>query len=317
MEKVMSHLRLRIPVYDREHDPMFHHITVLNPLEEHTTTQPNLRLPSATPPPLSTSETMIDSKPLLLNEPADGDGSTVKSEIITRDAAVKIETTTDFRFADVNQRLSQIESLKSEDPFGRAEMILANLDDSCAGFRPGFADIFTTFDPFVRYALDPRAVGFFAGLPPFALPVPFFYPTFRLDHTYSKRDAYDDCDAKRAGIAEKGAREKLQSDSRVRDKPSTVLGNPSTPLCPFCETNYQTSCCLFYSKYVSVFATSDGAVICECCDGEDDEDGQTDTDQKTDDGGDSLDGAAQVTKVPIVNPGWYGKGCRKRIKKKR
>nr|CAD7597976.1 unnamed protein product [Timema genevievae] len=47
MTQVMQYLHLNIPKYDRSDDPMFGHVTMLHPAEEHTTKQPSLQHPSS------------------------------------------------------------------------------------------------------------------------------------------------------------------------------------------------------------------------------------------------------------------------------
>jgi hypothetical protein len=102
-----------------------------------------------------------------------------------------------------------------------------------------------------------------------------------------------------------------------------------TTMCSFCKSNYSSNSCLFYPQWTSKFENiplGSQVSICECCDT--DEDGDTDdVDHVTCnlEGGDNHDSnegkgntdANKVSKVPNINPGWYGKGYRKRTKKKR
>lgn len=102
-----------------------------------------------------------------------------------------------------------------------------------------------------------------------------------------------------------------------------------TKMCSFCKSNYSSNRCLFYPRWTSKFENiplGSQVSICECCD-TDDEDGDTDDDLETckSEGGDTHDScegkgssdASKINKVPNINPGWYGKGYRKRTKKKR
>jgi hypothetical protein len=102
-----------------------------------------------------------------------------------------------------------------------------------------------------------------------------------------------------------------------------------TTVCSFCKSNYSSNRCLFYPRWTSKFENiplGSQVSICECCD-TDDEDGDTDDDLETckSEGGDAHDNsegkgssdASKVSKVPNINPGWYGKGYRKRTKRKR
>lgn len=106
-------------------------------------------------------------------------------------------------------------------------------------------------------------------------------------------------------------------------------GLGDTTMCSFCTSNYSSNICLFYHHWTANFANiplGSQVSICECCDT--DEEGDTDdVDLETckSEGGDVHDssegkGSCQVnkvSKVPNINPGWYGKGYRKRTKKKR
>jgi hypothetical protein len=102
-----------------------------------------------------------------------------------------------------------------------------------------------------------------------------------------------------------------------------------TTMCSFCKSNYSSNICLFYRHWTAKFENiplGSQVSICECCDT--DEEGDTDdVDLETckSEGGDVHDSSEgkgschinKVSKVPNINPGWFGKGCRKRTKKKR
>ena len=97
-----------------------------------------------------------------------------------------------------------------------------------------------------------------------------------------------------------------------------------TTLCSFCKSNYGSNSCLFYPQRISKFGSQ--VPVCECCDMDEDNDtDDVDFEMCKSEGGDARDSSeckgnadvAKVSKVPIVNPGWYGKGYRKRIKKRR
>ena len=89
----------------------------------------------------------------------------------------------------------------------------------------------------------------------------------------------------------------------------------NTAMCSFCSLNYSSKICLFYRKWTSKFENIPiGSRICGCCDTDEDDDTDADTGTcKTDGNTDSN----KIPKVPNVNPGWYGKGYRKRTKRKK
>jgi hypothetical protein len=97
-----------------------------------------------------------------------------------------------------------------------------------------------------------------------------------------------------------------------------------TTLCSFCKSNYGSNSCLFYPQRISKFGSQ--VSVCECCDMDEDNDtDDVDFEVCKSEGGDARDSnegkgnsdVAKVSKVPNINPGWYGKGYRKRIKKRR
>lgn len=97
-----------------------------------------------------------------------------------------------------------------------------------------------------------------------------------------------------------------------------------TTLCSFCKSNYGSNSCLFYPQRISKFGSQ--VPVCECCDMDEDNDtDDVDFEMCKSEGGDAHDSSeckgnadvAKVSKVPNINPGWYGKGYRKRIKKRR
>ena len=97
-----------------------------------------------------------------------------------------------------------------------------------------------------------------------------------------------------------------------------------TTLCSFCKSNYGSYSCLFYPQRISKFESQ--VPVCECCDMDEDNDtDDVDFEMCKSEGGDAHESGeckgnadvAKVSKVPNINPGWYGKGYRKRIKKRR
>lgn len=76
--------------------------------------------------------------------------------------------------------------------------------------------------------------------------------------------------------------------------------------CDFCHKYYKSKRCLFYvipSSNAPLTSTSP----CLCCGGDDDEDDQDEEESSID---------KTPTKVLNINPGWFGKGYRKKVKKR-
>lgn len=90
--------------------------------------------------------------------------------------------------------------------------------------------------------------------------------------------------------------------------------------CSFCLNYYMSKTCLFYPSLDFRPRQFDGC-ICECCDySSESEDAEEEgSNGETNEGkGDSTDNPDESTsKSSIINPGWYGKGCRKRIIRKK
>lgn len=85
------------------------------------------------------------------------------------------------------------------------------------------------------------------------------------------------------------------------EKPSTEEAT-----CLFCSQYYHSKTCLFYTLCTST-VPFDSNSACLCCGGDEEED----QDEQEEDG-DKL-----AAKVPNINPGWFGKGCRKKVKKRK
>lgn len=94
-------------------------------------------------------------------------------------------------------------------------------------------------------------------------------------------------------------------DLSCSKKLEPVKENPY--FCKYCRLNYHSGFCLFYRKQNSETPSNPP---CYCCDEDDEKDPTSpETDVKSPDD--------SSNKVPITNPGWFGKGYRKKIRKKR
>lgn len=103
-----------------------------------------------------------------------------------------------------------------------------------------------------------------------------------------------------------------------------AIAKPITPKCKFCHSKYESFDCLFYTKFEPEFRKPiirysksqkcNRDVVCECCDcssASDEEESGKDEDVKKVKEEELVEGGVKV------QPGWFGKGYRKRKKTKR
>lgn len=90
--------------------------------------------------------------------------------------------------------------------------------------------------------------------------------------------------------------------------PETVAEEPR---CAFCFEHYKSKSCLFYTEHSSNDPL-DASSVCLCCDGDEDDDQADGEEPPAEESADKTAG-----RVNNVNPGWFGKGYRKKIKKRK
>ncbi|KAI5698202.1 hypothetical protein M8J76_015018 [Diaphorina citri] len=81
------------------------------------------------------------------------------------------------------------------------------------------------------------------------------------------------------------------------EKPVEVYHYSLPRYCDFCLANYESPKCLFYERQTGLIRSGRRKMYCNCC-----------THSKA---------SEEAAVVPTTNPGWFGKGCRKNMKKKR
>ncbi|XP_067005340.1 uncharacterized protein Sirt7 isoform X2 [Anabrus simplex] len=89
--------------------------------------------------------------------------------------------------------------------------------------------------------------------------------------------------------------------------------------CSFCKLNYNSNNCLFYRPFDAVFSKLSSS-ICECCGEDEDGDDEQSEEEKDESCNKEMsegDTDSSVAKTSVINPGWYGKGYRKRLKRRR
>lgn len=324
MKKVMSILNLDIPKYQRCLDPIFHHSTMLVAAEEHTTVHPVLAVPNDD---IQNSDSKVIVKcekldEIKLNVSNCKNNSKMCSE--SKDlnqpidlSPIKLENTTSI--TDQNELLSS-PSCSNMD-------IVPNMNNFLKPFIEGLeqsslekSNVLSLVEPIVPY-LNPFFMNNMETLGLSPTPVDQFYKNF----------VYQAC----IGLAavekfqiEKKLTKKLNNNKKKdtsEDKDDTKKTDVSVSrYCTFCHPVYGSTKCLFYHRYESKF--KENVEVCLCCD--DDTDEEDENELKTDDIADKNDDTPdknddisdkneEVIEKAKVTAGWFGKGYKKRIKKKK
>lgn len=307
MKKVMSILNLDIPKYQRCLDPIFHHATMLVAAEEHTTVHPVLAVP--------TDDTQKNDSNV-----------TTKCEKLELDVNnCKNNTKLCSGSKDLNQSVD-LSSIKLENTSPLSDQSELHSPPSCSSMDivPSLSSFWRPFiegveqnsldsrnmlslvEPLVPY-LNPFFINNMETLGLSPTPVDQFYKNF----------VYQAC----IGLA---AAEKFQIEKKLTNNSSKKKKDLSeekddtkktdvsiSRYCTFCHPVYGSTKCLFYHRYESKF--KEDITICLCCEDDSDDD-EDENELKTEDIADKND---EVIEKAKVTAGWFGKGYRKRIKKKK
>lgn len=300
MAKVMSILNLDIPKYQRCLDPIFHHATMLVAAEEHTTVHPILAVPTDD---VQKNDSNIIKK-------LEVDISNFKNITKMCSGSKDLNQPNDLSSIKLENNTSIVDQSELFSPPSCSNMeIVPNLSNFWRPFIEGVEQnsldnhsMLSLVEPIVPY-LNPFFINNMETLG--LSPVDQFYKNF----------VYQAC----IGLA---AVEKLQMEKKLtnksnkknndisEDKDETKKTDVSlSRYCTFCHPVYGSTKCLFYHQYESKFKEE---IICVCCD--EDTDDEDDNELKTEDISDKND---EVIEKAKVTAGWFGKGYKKRIKKKK
>lgn len=303
MKKVMSILNLDIPKYQRCLDPIFHHSTMLVTAEEHTTVHPVLAVPIDD---VQTNDSKLTKKSEKL-EVDYKNNTKMCSE--TKDlnqpidlSLIKLENTTSI--VDQSELLcppscSNMEIVPSLSNFWRP--FIEGVEQNSLDNR----NMLSLVEPIVPY-LNPFFINNMETLGLSPTPVDQFYKNF----------VYQACIGL-AAVEKFQIEKKLTNNSSkkkkdiIDDKDDTKKTDVSVSrYCTFCHPVYGSTKCLFYHQYESKF--KEEIAICLCCD--DDTDDEDEIELKTEEIADKTD---EVIEKAKVTAGWFGKGYKKKIKKKK
>lgn len=307
MRKVMSILNLDIPKYQRCLDPIFHHATMLVSAEEHTTAHPVLAVPTDD---AQTNDSNIitkcekleelDIKSFITNAKMCSGSKDVNQPFDL--SSVKLESTTSI--GDQSELLSS-PSCSNMDIVPSISNFWKPLFEGLEQNSLEKNNVLSLVEPIVPY-LNPFFINNMETLGLSPTPVDQFYKNF----------VYQAC----IGLA---AVEKFQIEKKLTNSPNKKKKDTNddkddikktdvsvSRYCTFCHPVYGSTKCLFYHQYESKF--KEDVDVCLCCD--DDTDDEDENDLKTEDIADKNDEVIEKTKVTA---GWFGKGYKKRIKKKK
>jgi len=106
-----------------------------------------------------------------------------------------------------------------------------------------------------------------------------------------------------------------KSQSKDKDKITKADYEIKVTKCSFCLELYLSPVCLFYPSFNTEPRKFEGC-ICECCDYSDSEEEVEEEEEELKESRGSDNGEEQTSKAQVINPGWYGKGYRRRKKRK-
>lgn len=307
MAKVMSILNLDIPKYQRCLDPIFHHATILVAAEEHTTVHPVLAVPTDD---VQKNDPNVTTK----CEKLELDVSNCKNITKLCSGSKDLTQPIDLSLVKLENTTLNIDQSELLSPPSCSNMdIVPSMSSFWRPFIEGIEqnsldnrNILSLVEPIVPY-INPFFINNMETLGISPTPVDQFY----------KNIVYQAC----IGLA---AVEKFQIEKKLtnninkkkkdnsEEKDDTKKTDVSiSRYCTFCHPVYGSTKCLFYHQYESKF--KEDVAICLCCDDDTDDD-EDENEIKTEDIADKND---EVIEKAKVTAGWFGKGYKKRIKKKK
>lgn len=306
MKKVMSILNLDIPKYQRCLDPIFHHATMLVAAEEHTTVHPVLAVPTDD---VQKNDCNVTTK----CEKLELDVSNCKNNTKMCSGSKDLNQPIDLSLIKLENNGTIVDQSELNSSPSCSNMDISSMSNFWRPFIEGVEqnsldnhNILSLVEPIVPY-LNPFFINNMETLGLSPTPVDQFYKNF----------VYQAC----IGLA---AVEKLQIEKKLtnnlnkkikdvsEDKDDIKKTDVSTSrYCTFCHPVYGSTKCLFYHQYESKF--KEDIAICLCCD-DDETDDEDENELNTEDIADKNDEVIEKTKVTA---GWFGKGYKKRIKKKK
>lgn len=305
MKKVMSILNLDVPKYQRCLDPIFHHATMLVAAEEHTTVHPVLAVP--------TDDVAKNDSNVTKCEKLELDVSNCKNSTKMCSGSKDLNQPIDLSFLKLENITSIVDQNELFSPASSSNMdIVPSMSNFWRPFIEGIEQnsldnrsMLSLVEPLVPY-LNPFFINNMETLGLSPTPVDQFYKNF----------VYQACiglaavekfqiENKRTNNKKKKKKEASEDKDDIKKTDVSI-----SRYCTFCHPVYGSTKCLFYHQYESKFKENED--ICLCCDDETDDEDENEL--KTEDASDKNDEVIEKTKVTA---GWFGKGYKKRIKKKK
>lgn len=329
MQLVMKYLNISVPSYSREKDPIFHHASLLCNEELHTVSQPMVK---------THNEMQVKEENVEENEPKEictnkeNENPFRNKNSLELESSKEQETTELNTATDISQQNETEIDLMNQKPsnsiIDESNEILEK--SSCDKELPihesnGKCKKSSSLRMFRREkVIEPNSV--IEDAPPtYYKQLLEYYKAIEdaLPHWYDVNYAYSGL---HSIIHPPPPEIDLWSKNSIII-PIVQLKTQIQTECEFCFDNYGEFYCQFYRPRKPEFKVktfrNDKEIVCECCDYSDDDEEEEST--TTDDGeraklfdkDDQSSDSVVKEANKIVQPGWYGKGCRKNFRKKK
>lgn len=320
MKKVMKYMSISVPRYSKKLDPIFRHATTLCKEEEHTTNRPLLTF-------IATESDDGEANIKTENDLTCSEEKNIKTEVDIFEELVTVSGN------GIKEELILI-TVKSSEEMGDCCASYKSKqvhDENCVNFIDENLDIPVIMhddlaasekflSPMVKTESDDQKTTSSSNNLNVNISVRCSTADGSDVKTETNKRSVESVEV--SPLKKIKCEENLSADRTNAKQMKKCEKNNSKPFnkksnCSFCSEHYLSNSCLFYVKMEPVFKESDPH--CVCCDDSEDDDDDVDEDEDKEGKRKECD-ATPETKISsiqkVVNPGWYGKGCRKRFRKK-
>ncbi|KAL0278623.1 UNVERIFIED_CONTAM: hypothetical protein PYX00_000393 [Menopon gallinae] len=319
MKKVMKYMSISVPRYSKKLDPIFMHATVLCKEEEHTTNRPLLTLNLTesddgeavvkTEPDLPcVEEKKIKTEVDFLEELVTVSGNGIKEELIL----ITVKSSEEIGDCCVSYKRKQVH------------------DENCVNFIDENLDIpvimhddLSASEKFLSPVVKAEPDSQKSTSSSNNLNVNITVHCSTSDGTEIKTEtnkrtvesADEVSPVKKIKCEEESPTDRTSGKLAKKCEKNNSRSVNKKSSCSFCSEHYLSTTCLFYVKMEPVFKGNDPPCVC-CDDSEEDDDEEGEEKESKRKETDSTPDTKINNIQKVVNPGWYGKGCRKRFRRK-